>query len=38
MSEENYFKKQILTYMGNKRKYLSKIDEIITLIKRGRYG
>lgn len=35
MSEENYFKKQILTYMGNKRKYLSKIDEIITLIKKS---
>jgi adenine-specific DNA-methyltransferase len=34
MNEENYFKKQILTYMGNKRKYLSKIDEIITLIKK----
>ena len=34
MSEENFFKKQILTYMGNKRKYLSKIDEIITLIKK----
>lgn len=33
MSEEDYFKKQILTYMGNKRKYLTKIDEIILLVK-----
>lgn len=31
--EEDYFKKQILTYMGNKRKYLTKIDEIILLVK-----
>lgn len=33
MNEQEFFKKQILTYMGNKRKYLSKIDEIISLIK-----
>jgi len=33
MSEEDYFKKQILTYMGNKRKYLTKIDEIILIVK-----
>ena len=32
-TEEDFFKKQILTYMGNKRKYLNKIDEIITLVK-----
>ena len=32
-TEEEFFKKQILTYMGNKRKYLTKIDEIITLVK-----
>ena len=31
--EEEYFTKQILTYMGNKRKFLNKIDEIIKLIK-----
>ncbi len=31
--EKDYFKKQILTYMGNKRKYLNKIDEIIGLVK-----
>ncbi len=33
-TEEDFFKKQILTYMGNKRKYLNKIDEIITLVKK----
>ena len=31
--EDEYFTKQILTYMGNKRKFLNKIDEIITLVK-----
>ena len=31
--EEQYFTKQILTYMGNKRKFLTKIDEIITFVK-----
>ena len=31
--EDEYLTKQILTYMGNKRKFLNKIDEIITLIK-----
>ena len=31
--ENKYFTKQILTYMGNKRKFLNKIDEIITLVK-----
>ena len=33
MSEEDFFTKQILTYMGNKRKFLNKIDEIITHVK-----
>ncbi len=34
MSEEqDFFKSQILTYMGNKRKYITKIDEIINLVK-----
>ena len=33
MSEQEFFTKQILTYMGNKRKYLTKIDEIIKLVK-----
>ena len=31
--EEEYFTKQILTYMGNKRTFLNKIDQIITLVK-----
>ena len=31
--EDEYLTKQILTYMGNKRKFLNKIDEIITLVK-----
>ena len=31
--EEEYFTKEILTYMGNKRTFLNKIDEIITLVK-----
>ena len=33
MSEQDFFTKQVLTYMGNKRKYLTKIDEIIKLVK-----
>ena len=32
-NEDKFFKSQILTYMGNKRKYISKIDEIIGLVK-----
>ncbi len=31
--EQEYFTTQILTYMGNKRKFLNKIDEIISLVK-----
>ena len=31
--EEEYFTKEILTYMGNKRTFLTKIDEIITFVK-----
>ena len=31
--EDIFFKKQILTYMGNKRKFLQKIDDIITMVK-----
>ncbi len=31
--EKEFFKSQILTYMGSKRKYISKIDEIIGLVK-----
>jgi len=31
--EEEFFTKQILTYMGNKRKFLKKIDEIISVVK-----
>ena len=33
--EESCFTKQILTYMGNKRTFLSKIDEIISFIKKS---
>tara|TARA_Y100000816_G_C26079186_1_gene568542 strand:+ start:114 stop:1283 length:1170 start_codon:yes stop_codon:yes gene_type:complete len=31
--EKEYFTKQILTYMGNKRKFISKIDDIISMVK-----
>ena len=31
--EDEYLTKQILTYLGNKRKFLKKIDEVITLVK-----
>ena len=31
--EEEYFTKEILTYMGNKRTFLTKIDDIITFVK-----
>ena len=31
--EEEYFTKQILTYMGNKRTFLHQIDDIISFIK-----
>ena len=31
--EEDFFTKQILTYMGNKRKFISKMDEIILVVK-----
>jgi adenine-specific DNA-methyltransferase len=34
MSEEEYFTKQILTYMGNKRTFLNKIDDVITIVKK----
>lgn len=33
MSEEDYYKKQVITYLGNKRKFISKIDEVIKRIK-----
>ena len=32
--ENDFFTKQILTYMGNKRKFLKTIDEIISLVKK----
>ena len=32
-NEKEYFTKQILTYMGNKRKFLKSIDEIIDIVK-----
>ena len=31
--EEPFFTKQILTYMGNKRKFIDKIDEVIEIVK-----
>ena len=31
--EEQFFTKQILTYMGNKRKFINKIDEVIEIVK-----
>ena len=31
--ENDFFTKQILTYLGNKRKFLTKIDEIIKVVK-----
>ena len=33
--EETFFTKQILTYMGNKRKFLMKIDEITSIVKQN---
>ena len=33
MSEKEYYSKQIITYLGNKRKFISKIDEVIQRIK-----
>ena len=34
MSEQDYYSKQIITYLGNKRKFISKIDEVIKRVKR----
>ena len=33
MSEEDFYKKQVITYLGNKRKFITKIDEVIKRIK-----
>ena len=33
MSEQEYYSKQIITYLGNKRKFINKIDEVIKRIK-----
>ena len=33
MSEQDYYSKQIITYLGNKRKFISKIDEVIKRVK-----
>ena len=33
MSEEDYYTTQIITYLGNKRKFISKIDNVINRIK-----
>tara|TARA_B100000963_G_scaffold109488_1_gene95316 strand:- start:2060 stop:3199 length:1140 start_codon:yes stop_codon:yes gene_type:complete len=34
MSEKDYYSKQIITYLGNKRKFISKIDEVIKMVKK----
>ena len=34
MSEKDYYSKQIITYLGNKRKFISKIDEVVKRIKK----
>ena len=34
MSEQDYYSKQIITYLGNKRKFISKIDEVIKRVKK----
>ena len=33
MSEQEYYSKQIITYLGNKRKFINKIDEVIKRVK-----
>jgi len=33
MSEQDYYTKQIITYLGSKRKFINKIDEIIISVK-----
>ena len=33
MNEEEYYTTQIITYLGNKRKFIGKIDDIINRIK-----
>ena len=33
MSEDEYYTTQIITYLGNKRKFISKIDNVISRIK-----
>lgn len=35
MSEKDYYSKQIITYLGNKRKFINKIDEVIKRIKQN---
>ena len=34
MSEQDYYTKQIITYLGSKRKFINKIDEIIIFVKK----
>tara|TARA_B100001057_G_C22793666_1_gene928687 strand:+ start:316 stop:1455 length:1140 start_codon:yes stop_codon:yes gene_type:complete len=34
MSEKDYYSKQIITYLGSKRKFINKIDEIIKVLKK----
>ena len=33
MSEQEYYSKEIITYMGSKRKFINKLDEIIISLK-----
>ena len=33
MSEHDYYTKQIITYLGSKRKFINKLDEIIISLK-----
>ena len=33
MTEKDYYSKQIITYLGNKRKFISKIDDVISKVK-----
>ena len=34
MTEKDFYSKQIITYLGNKRKFISKIDEVINKVKK----
>ena len=34
MTEKDFYSKQIIKYLGNKRKFISKIDEVIKRVKK----